>query len=91
MLNIQKFVFFDLESTGLKEIGRPRISEISMVAVNTKEFLELHSKIIDAIESNKFEGNDEYMLPRIIYKLTLCFYPMAPTTSMAKQDSIRAQ
>ena len=35
-MNIQTIVYFDLESTGLKESGRPRISEISLVAVNTK-------------------------------------------------------
>ena len=35
-MNIQTIVYLDLESTGLKESGRPRISEISFIAVNTK-------------------------------------------------------
>ena len=34
MINIQTIVYFDLESTVNKESGKPRISVISLVAVN---------------------------------------------------------
>ena len=30
--------------------GRPRLSEISLVAVNTNDFLQLHLRINDALE-----------------------------------------
>ena len=31
-------VYFDLEATGLKSAGRPRITEISLVAINVEIF-----------------------------------------------------
>ena len=43
MSEIKTLVYFDLEATGLKNSGRPRISEISLVAVNIEDVLELHS------------------------------------------------
>ena len=52
-MNIQTIVYFDLESTGLKESGRPRISEISLVAVNTKDFLKSQSYINDLISNEE--------------------------------------
>ena len=41
MREIKTLVYFDLEATGLKNSGRPRITEISFVAVNTKELLKI--------------------------------------------------
>ena len=46
MSEIKTLVYFDLEATGLKNSGRPRISEISLVAVNIEDVLELHSQLI---------------------------------------------
>ena len=74
-MNIQTIVYFDLESTGLKESGRPRISEISLVAVNTKDFLKSQSYINDLISKKE---NCDKILPRILNKITLCVYPIAP-------------
>ena len=48
-MNIQTIVYLDLESTGLRESGRPRISEISLLAVNMNDFLQLQIKINDYI------------------------------------------
>ena len=48
-MNIQTIVCLDLESTGLRESGRPRICEISLLAVNTNDFLELQIKINEYI------------------------------------------
>ena len=47
MSEIKTLVYFDLEATGLKNTGRPRITELSFVAVNTKDVFELHKKIDD--------------------------------------------
>ena len=54
-MNIQTIVYLDLESTGLRESGRPRISEISLLAVNMNDFLQLQIKINDYI-SKKNSG-----------------------------------
>jgi DNA polymerase III epsilon subunit-like protein len=37
MSEINTLVYFDIEATGLKSSGKPRICEISLVAVNTHE------------------------------------------------------
>jgi hypothetical protein len=42
---IKTLVYCDLEATGLKSSGRPRISESSLVAVNMEDVLELYSQI----------------------------------------------
>ena len=39
MSEIKTVVYFDIEATGLKNSGRPRITEVSFVAVNTKDVL----------------------------------------------------
>ena len=69
MSEIKTLVYFDIEATGLKSSGRPRICEISLVAVNTQ----------DVVNSKK--RDEQYcevsFLPRIMNKLTLCIYPMA--------------
>ena len=54
-MNIQTIVYLDLESTGLRESGRPRISEISLLAVNMNDFLQLQIKINEYI-SKKIEA-----------------------------------
>ena len=75
MSEIKTLVYFDLEATGLKNSGRPRITELSFVAVNTKDVLELHSKLKTHLHEGKTDV--ESILPRILNKLTVCVYPMA--------------
>jgi three prime repair exonuclease-2 len=72
---IKTLVYCDLEATGLKSSGRPRISELSLVAVNVEDILELHSQIKGHFPecSNQLES----LLPRVVNKLTVCVYPMA--------------
>ena len=44
MNQIKTLVYFDIEATGLKSSGRPRITELSLVAVNLQDVLgEFHS------------------------------------------------
>ena len=52
-MNIQTIVYLGLESTGLRESGRPRISEISLLAVNTNDFRELQIIIHDYISKKE--------------------------------------
>jgi DNA polymerase III epsilon subunit-like protein len=75
MSEIKTIVYCDLEATGLKSSGRPRISEVSLVAVNIEDVLELHTQI----KSHLPEGPNEIesMLPRVMNKLTVCVYPMS--------------
>jgi DNA polymerase III epsilon subunit-like protein len=69
MSEIKTLVYFDIEATGLKNSGRPRICEISLVAVNIQDVL--NSKTEDA------QYCEAKFLPRIVNKLTLCIYPKA--------------
>ena len=75
MSEIKTLVYCDLEATGLKSSGRPRISELSFVAVNIEDIQELHSQIKGHFPecSTKIES----LLPRVMNKLTVCVYPMA--------------
>ena len=72
MSEINTLVYFDIEATGLKSSGKPRICEISLVAVNTQDVLNLG---VTRKEDNQF--CEVSFLPRIVNKLTLCVYPMA--------------
>ena len=80
MSKIKTLVYFDLEATGLKSSGRPRISEISFLAVNSEDVKELHLKIQSHLRN---KNNKDYLLqvetllPRVLNKLSLCIYPMA--------------
>jgi len=80
-MDVKTLVYFDLEATGLKSSGKPRITELSLVAVNIQDVLDLHVKIVDLLE-NRSEPDRrmfqvESLLPRVLNKLTLCVYPMA--------------
>ena len=44
---MKTLVYFDIEATGLKSSGRPRISEISFVAINNQEILNLNHKLLE--------------------------------------------
>ena len=72
MSEVKTLVYFDLEATGLISSGRPRICEISFVAVNIEDVLQLGLRLNE--DSKLCETS---VLPRIVNKLTLCVYPMA--------------
>ena len=73
-MEIKTLVYFDLEATGLKSSGRPRISEISLVAVKSRDVQDFHSGIVNHLAANKAGKKIESILPRVIDKLTLCVY-----------------
>ena len=76
MTNVRTLVYFDLEATGLKSSGKPRICELSLVAVNVQDVLEMTENVENrTIESEAIQVRQR--LPRIMNKLTLCVYPMA--------------
>ena len=80
MQDIRTFVYFDLEATGLKSSGRPRVCEISLIAVDSSDILELHESLLNSISGRTNEDTIiqvETCCPRIVNKLTLCVYPMA--------------
>ena len=72
MSEVKTLVYFDLEATGLKSSGRPRICEISFVAVNIEDVIQLGLRLNE--DRNLCEIR---FLPRIVNKLTLSVYPMA--------------
>lgn len=85
---IKTLVFFDCEATGLKSSGKPRITEISLVATNVDHFEDLHTQINTYLQAKyKTSHNEqsapkqpfsdiELALPRVLNKLTLCIFPM---------------
>ena len=76
MTVVRTLVYFDLEATGLKSSGKPRICELSLIAVNVQDVLEMTENVENRIiESKIFQVRKR--LPRIMNKLTLCVYPMA--------------
>ena len=77
MKDVKTLVYFDLEATGLKSSGKPRITELSLVAVNIEDVLDLQEKLVDNCKQNK-KLNVSSLVPRVLNKLTLCVYPMAP-------------
>ena len=80
MKKVKTHVYLDLEATGLQNSGRPRITEISLIAISSEEIVKLNSKIVK-LEPNKNKENysfqTEGLLPRVMNKITLCVYPMA--------------
>ena len=75
MSEIKTLVYFDLEATGLKGYGRPRITELSFVAVNTQDLPGLNSRF-KQLRAARHEESLENIVPRIMNKLTICIYPM---------------
>ena len=76
MTDVRTLVYFDIEATGLKSSGKPRICELSLIAVNVQDVLEMTENVENRIiESKIFQVRKR--LPRIMNKLTLCVYPMA--------------
>ena len=68
MTAIKTFVYFDLEATGLKSSGRPRISEISFVAVNSEHVEELNLKI------QMITMNMEYTKSNLVINISNSFF-----------------
>jgi hypothetical protein len=58
------------------------MSETSLVAVNTKDFLNSQSYINDLISKKE---NCNKMIPRILNKITLCVYPTDPVVPDASR------
>ena len=80
MTELRTLVYFDIEATGLKSSGRPRICELTFLAVNTSDVLDLSVKMKEHNMNEKYEDNvfhHQILLPRIVNKLTLSIYPMA--------------
>ena len=50
---MKTLVYFDIEATGLKSSGRPRISEISFVAINTQEIFNFNHKLLEKLNDTK--------------------------------------
>ena len=77
---MKTLVYIDIEATGLKSLGRPRISEITFVANDTREILNTNHKLMEKLNNTKSPEHIlelETLLPRVLNKLTLCVYPMA--------------
>lgn len=69
------YVFFDLEATGLAgSQPKARITELSMVSMSSEQLARLKSDL----SRLPFKSNPELVYPRILNKLTLCFYPATP-------------
>ena len=73
---IKTLVYFDLEATGLRNIGRPRISELSLIAIDSQCIHDLHSDIQNHLRKKSTVNKIETILPRVLNKITLCVYPM---------------
>ena len=69
MSEIKTLVYFEIEASGLKNSGRQRIAKVSLVAVNSKDVLELHSKIMNPFKEGKYEAVS--LLPRSLRLLIL--------------------
>ena len=77
----QTFVFFDIEATGLNSTSyKPRITEMSFIAINHKDFLHIRCLPQSSIESQSSSLSDQngptFNLPRVINKLTVCINPL---------------
>ena len=79
---IKTFVFFDIEATGLKSTTtKPRITELSFVAIDQKDFKLLGPLLRNSLENQScsttnFSNRIEFILPRVVNKLTICVNPM---------------
>jgi DNA polymerase III epsilon subunit-like protein len=89
MAAIKTLVYFDLEATGLKSSGRPRISELSFVAIDAQEINIMNKKLSEKVKNITCHEDIlllETLIPRVLNKLTICVYPMA--TIMPEVSSI---
>ena len=80
MPGVKTLVYLDLEATGLKNSGRPRICELSLLAVNFQDVSVFNMALSASLENVKSESDllqVRNLAPRILNKLTLCVFPMA--------------
>ena len=80
IIEVKTLVYFDLEATGLKSSGRPRISELSLIAVNVHDVLQMNKEMTKKMEHRTIEScvhQTRKLSPINVNKLTLCLYPMA--------------
>ena len=56
MIEVKTLVYFDLEATGLKSSGRPRISELSLIAVNVHDVLQMNKEMTENMERRTIES-----------------------------------
>ena len=72
MATIKTLVYFDLEATGLKSSGRPRISELSFVAIDAQEINIVNKKLSEKVKNITCHEDIlllETLLPRVLYPL----------------------
>ena len=77
----ETYILFKSKLTLIWKILRPLftlISEISLIAVNAKDLLDLHTKLKGNLNLSDDRNvvEIEGLLPRVINKLTQCVYPM---------------
>ena len=75
MATIKTLVYFDLEATGLKSSGRPRISELSFVAIDAQEINIMNKKLSEKAKNITCREDIlllETLIPRVLNKLTMC-------------------
>ena len=80
MTEMKTSEYFDLEVTGLKCSERPRISELSILALNVLNVLKMNKAIKDNIPNRTIERSllqTRKPSPRIVNTLTFFVYPMA--------------
>lgn len=72
-------MFLDLEATGLASAHpRTRITELSLVALSQQELWKYHRHLSEFRSDQVRHGASqdlESVTPRVLNKLTLCFYP----------------
>ena len=88
MATIKTLVYFDLEATGLKSSGRPRISELCFVAVDAQEINIVNKKLSEKVRNITCPGHIlllKTFLP-FLNKLKICVYPIS--TIMPEVSSI---
>ena len=61
MHDIKTLVYFDLEATGLRNSGKPRITELSLVAVNLLDVL--------GRKFYRFSLTDYFKLPILCFRV----------------------
>ena len=78
MTEIKTLVYLDIAATGLKSSGRPRIS---FVPIDTQDISNMNKKLFEKVKNIRSHEDIQRcktFLPRVLNKLTLCVYPMAP-------------
>ena len=56
MIEVKTLVYFDLEATGFKSSRRPRISELSLIAVNVHDVLQMNKEMTENMEHRTIES-----------------------------------